>query len=121
MRVAFALALGASLLSTAAFAQSDKDLKPGDWPRYARDLGGSHYSPLSQITAANVSKLQTAWSFKVRPEGGGGIVSSATPIVVDGVLYLPVGNAVVAMDGATGQELWRHPVTGGLARRLVTL
>jgi quinoprotein glucose dehydrogenase len=125
MRASIALALGVGLLSSTALsstalAQSDKDLKPGDWPRYARDLGGTHYSPLSQITAANVSKLQTAWSFKVRPEGGGSIVSSATPIVVDGVLYLPVGNAVVAVDGATGQELWRHPVTGGQARRLVT-
>jgi quinoprotein glucose dehydrogenase len=125
MRASIALALGVALLSSTALsstalAQSDKDLKPGDWPRYARDLGGTHYSPLSQITPANVARLAPAWTFKVRPEGGGGIVSSATPIVVDGVLYLPVGNAVVAMDGATGQELWRHPVTGGLARRLVT-
>jgi quinoprotein glucose dehydrogenase len=120
MRVSIALALGVGLLSSGALAQSDKDLKPGDWPRYARDLGGTHYSPLSQITAANVGKLQTAWSFKVRPEGGGGTVSSATPIAVDGVLYLPIGNAVVALDGATGQEIWRHPVTGGAARRLVT-
>lgn len=120
MRSVIALALGVGLVSSAALAQSDKDLKPGDWPRYARDLGGTHYSPLSQITAANVGKLKTAWSFKVRPEGGGATVSSATPIAVDGVLYLPVGNAVVAMDGATGQELWRHPVTGGAARRLVT-
>ncbi len=36
------------------------------------------------------------------------------------MLYLPVGDAVVAMDGATGQEVWRHPVTDGSARRLVT-
>ena len=119
MRAAVAVALGVALIAPAAFAQSGKD-KPGDWPRYARDLGGTHYSPLAQITAANVGKLAPAWSFKVRPEGGGGAVSSATPIAVDGVLYLPVGNAVVAMDGATGQEIWRHPVTGGAARRLVT-
>ena len=58
MRTSIALALGVALLSSTALAQSDKDLKPGDWPRYARDLGGSHYSPLAQITVANVSKLQ---------------------------------------------------------------
>jgi quinoprotein glucose dehydrogenase len=120
MRVAIALVLGAALMSSTALAQSGKELKPGDWPRYARDLGGTHYSPLAQINPANVSQLKAAWSFRVRPDGGGSLVSSATPIAVDGVLYLPVGNAVVAMDGATGQEIWRHPVTGGAARRLVT-
>jgi hypothetical protein len=66
MRALIVLALGLSLTlgltAPAAFAQSGKDLKPGDWPRYARDLGGTHYSPLSQITPANVSKLATACS-----------------------------------------------------------
>lgn len=92
----------------------------GDWPRYTRDLAGTHYSPLTQINTRNVSKLAQAWSFKVRPEGGGAIVSSATPIVVDGLLYLPIGNAVVALEPDTGKEIWRHEVTEGLARRAVS-
>ena len=35
----------------------------------------------------------------MRPEGGGALVSSATPIAIEGILYLPVGNAVIALEG----------------------
>ncbi len=42
------------------------------------------------------------------------------PIVVDGIVYLPLGNAVVALDGVSGKELWRHKVTDGLVRRAVS-
>lgn len=116
MRTPIALAMGAALVASAVQAEP----APGDWPRYTRDMAGTRFSPLTQIDTANVSKLQPAWSFKVRPEGGGIIVSSATPLAIDGVLYLPVGNAVVALDGASGREIWRRPVTGGLARRAVS-
>ncbi|MBN8831984.1 MAG: PQQ-binding-like beta-propeller repeat protein [Sphingomonadales bacterium] len=116
MRRAIALLLGAAMLAPAAQA----DVPPGDWPRYARDPGGTRFSPLSQINDRNVRRLDTAWSFLVRPEGGGAIVTSATPIAVEGTLYLPIGNAVVALEGDSGREIWRHPVKGGLARRAVS-
>jgi quinoprotein glucose dehydrogenase len=120
MRTRIALAMGAALLASAAHAETGQaGPGPGDWPRYTRDMAGTRFSPLSQIDTANVSRLAPAWSFKVRPQGGGVIVSSATPLAIDGVLYLPVGDAVVALDGVSGQEVWRHPVTGGLARRAV--
>ncbi|MGE5721326.1 MAG: PQQ-dependent dehydrogenase, methanol/ethanol family, partial [Sphingomonadales bacterium] len=90
MRIRVALVLGAALLSSAAHARSVAgNPAPGDWPRYARDLAGTRFSPLKQIDTGNVSKLAPAWSFRVRPEGGGGIVGSATPIVIDGTIYLP--------------------------------
>jgi quinoprotein glucose dehydrogenase len=92
----------------------------GDWPRYTRDLAGTRYSPLTQINRGNVGKLAPAWSFRVRPEGGGGIVSSATPIMVGDLLYLPIGNAVVALQPETGAEVWRHAVSDGAARRTVS-
>lgn len=120
MRLAIALLMSGPLVTSgatpAAHAQSDA----GDWPRYARDLAGTRYSPLKQINTRNVTKLEQAWSFRVRPEGGGAIVGSATPIVVGNLLYLPLGNAVVALEGDTGKEVWRHPVKGGLARRAVS-
>ncbi len=115
MRLRIALALGAALLVSAAHAQD-----PGDWPRYTRDHGGTRFSPLKQIDTENVSKLAPAWSFTLRPEGGGSILSGTTPIVVNGVLYLPLGNAVVALEADTGKEIWRHPVTTGLVRRAVS-
>ncbi|WP_159792888.1 outer membrane protein assembly factor BamB family protein [Croceibacterium salegens] len=92
----------------------------GDWPRYARDLEGTRFSPLDQIDTKNVGKLEEAWSFRLRPDGGAGLLGGTVPIVVDGIMYLPLGNAVVALDGSTGEELWRHAVTDGLVRRAVS-
>ena len=116
MRTAIALA-AAALVASAAQAQSPA---PGDWPRFTRDMGGTRYSPLTQINAGNVASLALAWSFRLRPEGGGGLVSGTTPIVVDGVLYLPIGNAVVALEAGSGKEIWRHPVPAGLTKRAVS-
>jgi quinoprotein glucose dehydrogenase len=88
----------------------------GDWPMYARDLAGTRFSPLNAITTRNVSRLAQAWSVPVArgsdedvdapgPAGN----PQATPIVVKGVMYLPVrGNQVLALDAATGSEMWRH-------------
>ena len=121
MRTRIALTLGAALMFSTAYAQAGEGTPaPGDWPRYARDPAGDHYSPLTQIDTGNVSRLAPAWSFQLRPDGGGAIVSSATPIVVDGVLYLPLGNAVVALQADTGKEIWRYPVASGAARRAVS-
>ena len=121
MRTRIALTLGAALMFSTAYAQAGEGTPaPGDWPRYARDPAGDHYSPLTQIDTGNVSRLTPAWSFQLRPDGGGAIVSSATPIVVDGVLYLPLGNAVVALQADTGKEIWRYPVASGAARRAVS-
>src|SRR5690348_3588976 len=100
--------MGAVLMASAARAEP---IDPGDWPRYTRDMGGTRYSPLTQIDTGNVANLAPAWTFRVRPEGGGGLVSSATPIVIAGVMYLPIGNAVVALEPETGKEIWRHAVT----------
>lgn len=84
---------------------------PQDWPMYARDLAGTRYSPLKQINEGNVSKLEKVWSFKI---GGHGPVTEVTPIVVDGVMYLPAGNRIVALTADTGQEIWSYD-TGGQA------
>jgi quinoprotein glucose dehydrogenase len=82
---------------------------------YSRDLAGTRYSPLDQITRRNVDRLVEAWSVPVArsaddadeapgPQGN----SQATPIVVDGVMYLPVrGHEVLALDAATGAPIWR--------------
>ena len=121
MKTRIAWALGAALMASTAHAQSGPaTIAPGDWPRYTRDPGGTRFSPLNQINTGNVAKLAPAWSFRVRPDGGGGIVSSATPIVVDGLLYLPIGDSVVALEPETGKEIWRHAVTGGVVRRAVS-
>ena len=86
---------------------------PGDWPVYGRDPGGARFSPLTQITRANVAQLQVAWTYHAgmpdmssmsRPPS-----LEVTPIVVDSMMYVitPTG-IVAALDPATGTERWRY-------------
>src|SRR5512132_1129737 len=97
----------ALFLTWPLFAQSPA---PGDWPRYGRDLAGTRFSPLTQISTGNVARLKTAWTYRLRSEAelgrggrGGGIggYSQATPIVVNGVMYITAGNRVLALDPDT--------------------
>ena len=92
-----------------------------DWPMYRGDLGGTGYSPLTQITTDNVADLTRGWSYSLRsdPSAGGGRNpnSQATPIVVGDVMYLPGVDRVVALDPTTGAEIWRHTVVGGAPSR----
>jgi quinoprotein glucose dehydrogenase len=84
----------------------------GDWPAYGRDPGGSRYSPLTQINRSNVQGLKVAWTYRTGEDVGKSVVGNkaafeATPIVVDGVLYLSTPfNRVVALDPETGRERW---------------
>ena len=113
------LALG-SLLATAAAGQSPAEAPSGDWPRYARDDWGTRYSPLDEINTQTVQNLQESWRFTLRPEGGAGLLGGTVPIVIDGTMFVPLGNAIVALEAHTGRELWRHAVTDGLVRRGVS-
>ena len=88
----------------------------GDWPTYGHDLAGTRFSPLKQITAANVNTLARAWTYHMKPEGaaGGGRVWEVSPLVINGVMYLTTSyNHVVALDPETGSELWSYEVKGG--------
>lgn len=72
------------------------------WQSYAGGAHSSQYSALDQINKRNVAQLQPAWSF---PITGNSIFN---PVVVDGVMYAPVGGgALAAIDAATGKEIWR--------------
>jgi quinoprotein glucose dehydrogenase len=121
MKFRITLALGAAILAAPALSNSKPAAPaPGDWPRYARDLEGTRFSPLDEINAANVGELEQAWSFRLRPTGGASLLGGTVPIVIDGILYMPLGNAVVALEAHTGKEIWRHEVAGGMVRRAVS-
>jgi len=118
--------VGLAVLAVALQAQKPAD---GDWPMYGRDLAGTKFSPLKQVTAENVSRLQPAWNLTLverpapvpgqgrgRGPGGPEILSNpeVTPIVVNGVMYLlAAGNQILALDAATGKEFWRYTITDG--------
>jgi quinoprotein glucose dehydrogenase len=85
--------------------------KNGEWRSYAGDGGSTRYSPLDQINATNFNKLEVAWRFKTdnlgpRPE----FQYEGTPLMANGVLYATAGSrrAVVALNPATGEQLWMH-------------
>jgi len=87
---------------------------PSDWSAYGGDPGGTRYSPLAQITPANVRKLRVAWTFRTG-ELGKGVTDwmrsafEATPILYRGILYFTTPSTnVVAVDAATGSLRWRH-------------
>src|SRR6185369_8541178 len=91
--VAMLLAVGAELFTGHSFAAEAGD---GEWPMPARDYASTRFSPLAEITATNVSKLELAWSFSTGVEKG----HEAAPIVVGDTMYVvtPFPNYVYAFD-----------------------
>ena len=77
----------------------------GDWLMVRRTYAGWGYSPLEQITPANVTRLQPVWSFSTGVTNG----HEAPPIVNNGVMFVATpGNQVIALDAKTGALLWRY-------------
>jgi glucose dehydrogenase len=82
------------------------------WTAYGGGAHSAQFTALSQINKANVSQLQVAWTYPVT----GNITFN--PIVVDNMMYVQgAGNAIVALDAATGKEIWTHPNQGGIGGR----
>jgi quinoprotein glucose dehydrogenase len=76
------------------------------WRDYGGSPDGSQYSALRQIDRSNVKRLQVAWTYPT----GDDRKYSFNPLVIDGTMYvLAKGNSIVALDAATGRELWTHP------------
>jgi alcohol dehydrogenase (cytochrome c) len=70
-----------------------------------RTYDGWGYSPLKQITRANVGRLQPVWSFATGNTSG----HEATPLVNNGVMFVATpGNQVLAINAKTGVLLWRY-------------
>src|SRR6188508_2749652 len=74
-----------------------------DWVSVGRDPGGAKYSPLTQITPANVSQLKVAWTY----DFGTRTDFTVTPLAVNNVLYFPQGPNIVALKADTGTEVWK--------------
>jgi acido-empty-quinoprotein group A len=98
-----------------------------DWPTHYGDYSGRRYSPIAQITPANVKRLSLAWVYRASGQetmnaGGehqpgdpyywGGpsasVTIKATPLMVDGVLYLAAPDHAYAVDARTGKEIWHY-------------
>jgi len=103
-----------TLTLAAATAPAQEGAKHGEWPTFSADAGSTRYSPLSQIDATNVARLEPAWRWECVDAG---IVKLAqgmrigyfksTPLMVNGTLYVTTPmNQVAALDPGTGETLW---------------
>ncbi len=84
------------------------DEEPHNWLTYSGTYSSTRYTKLDQITADNVDDLELSWVF----QAGSLEAFQATPLVVDGIMYLtePVNN-VVALDAKTGGVFWKYEYT----------
>ena len=86
-----------------------------DWPHWGGNASGTHYSPLTQITPANVAHLKPAWTYHIGMLDAPKVSSptlEVTPIVVDNRMFVCSGlGKVAALDPETGKELWAYRYT----------
>jgi len=79
--------------------------EPDNWLSHGRTWSEQRYSPLAQIDAQNVARLAPAWVYATGESRG----HEATPLVVDGVMFVTLPwSIVVALDATSGRQLWRH-------------
>ncbi|MDX2043701.1 MAG: PQQ-dependent dehydrogenase, methanol/ethanol family [Acidobacteriota bacterium] len=107
------LAVSLSLYLSVSFAQAqvsydrirNAEAEPQNWLTYSGNYQSHRYSPLTQINTANVAQLKPVWVYQMRDPGK----VEATPLVVDGVIYLSEKpHVVTALDGRTGRPLWTY-------------
>ncbi|WP_229665398.1 glucose/quinate/shikimate family membrane-bound PQQ-dependent dehydrogenase [Paracoccus acridae] len=90
-----------------------------EWRQYGRTNYGQRYSPLRQITPANVQQLELAWTYQTGdvklPQDVTETTYQVTPLKVGEMLYVCTPhNIAIALDAATGQERWRYDANSGL-------
>ena len=97
-----------------------------DWSR-PDGSDGAHHSPLTDITRDNVAHLEVAWSYRTgdwstRGEGRAGTAFEATPVMVDGALFVITPRSrVIALDAETGEERWTFDAELDLSDRHHTM
>jgi alcohol dehydrogenase (cytochrome c) len=78
---------------------------PAHWLMWRRTLDSWGYSPLDQVNRSNVNQLRMVWSRGM----GSGNVQEATPLVYNGVMYVPNPNDyIAALEAGTGRLLWEY-------------
>ncbi|HEX7859141.1 MAG TPA: PQQ-binding-like beta-propeller repeat protein [Verrucomicrobiae bacterium] len=102
--VALSLFLGSPFAFAAEW--NDRFDNYTDWAIYRGDKKANQYSTLAQINATNVHQLEVAWEFRHGDPASPAMYSN--PIIVDGLLYFTTPKVhAVALDAATGKDVWR--------------
>src|SRR5687768_16132642 len=101
-----------TIIAAGHAAHAGQDYKT--WKDYGGGPDSSHFVDLKQINKSNVSQLEVAWSYPT----GDNRSYVFNPIVVDNVMYVLARNSsLVALDAATGKEIWIHENLPGLTSR----
>ena len=102
-------------VATCALAGAATGAPRTDWPAVNHDSTSVRYSPLTQINAGNVNKLEQAWVYHLKPAGFTGRLryDEAIPVVIGNTMYLssPYGQ-VIALNATTGEEKWKFDLGG---------
>jgi len=112
MRFFLSIAISAGLnmagirVAAAQGADPQKLLNPpvDSWLTYHGEYNGQRHSKLTQITPQNIENLKQVWSFQTT----GNQAIKASPILVDGRIYITTPDHIWAVDARTGQELWHY-------------
>jgi quinohemoprotein ethanol dehydrogenase len=95
----------AMLVASCGGGTAGSSASADEWPFYGRDQQEQRFSPADQINRSTVGTLGLAWSQEVESDRG----QEATPIMVDGVIYVSTAwSLVYAFDAATGKQLWSY-------------
>lgn len=101
----FSMALIVGWLASCTHSAKPTLAQHTDWPHYGLNLSGQRFSSLTQINTKNVQNLTPAWQINT----GVKATFQATPIVVNGVMYISLPfNHVLAVNAITGNTLWRY-------------
>src|SRR5579872_6277557 len=138
LRILSLVGTSALVATVGVGAPASSQLTSKEWPTYGHDSGGMRYSPLTQITPANVTRLQLAWSYHMKPAGNASAApvpapppdtnrvggraarpiprfsqSEVTPLVINGLMYITTPyRKILALNAATGKEIWSHDGQG---------
>lgn len=94
------------LAAVGLIAVAAEDRSYTTWSEYLGGADSAQYSALKQINKSNVSQLQVAWTYPTGDKNNYGF----NPLIVDGVMFVAAkNNSIVALDAATGREIWVHP------------
>src|SRR5262245_8885276 len=106
-------ALPLAILATAVSPYAGAQQSHKTWRDYGGSPDSSKYVALDQVNKSNVNRLQVAWTYST---GNGSYLFN--PIVIDNVMYVLAANSsLVALDAASGKEIWVHANLRGIATR----
>ena len=85
-----------------------------DWPLHNLDIRGTRFADIDEINSENVNELTLSWSFAA---GAANSITQATPLVVDGVMYVNAGATLFALNAITGERIWTMSLDDSLEAR----